>query len=435
MPGSKNRVGKKSRKPTQRSQKPKQIRAEIDSGRRIGGIVRYAIVSITSLAIGGAAVMFATQSTNTAPVITGADGRTVAQLIALSDAELEKVDIVEMNIAVAREIPGLEKLNYAAYRKKVDAWTDQFSQWLPTTEHAYRQDPTKYKNDINFFRIGMLAQFLDQQVGVAYVESQKRGVKEVRYTNPGHLLLHGLIDTKQGTCATMPALHVAIARRLGWPVALACAKSHYVSRYDNGKTAYNIESTDTGKGGFAAGSDSDYMKLEDIPPQAIACGSDLRKLTAREMLGVFVQSRGRHLSDTNKPIDAAADYALAHTLFPKSRKIYANLTGCLVPVGEKLFTPDERGHPYSLGAYLAARYRRSNSGRRSTNGRSSANLDIHQAIDKIDAINRRKMQRHKQNSMPPQMVHPQPYQPPMSGVIAPPVPSLPGAAPLPQVRR
>ncbi|MBT3199461.1 MAG: hypothetical protein HN350_06050 [Phycisphaerales bacterium] len=398
-------------------------------------MIRYAIVSIISLAIGGASVIFTTQLTDTTPDISDINGRTVAQLIALPDTELEKVDIVEMNIAVAREIPGLEKLDYTAYRKTVDAWADQFSRWLPTTEHAFRENPTKYKNDINFFRIGMLAQFLDQQIGVAYVESQKRGVKEVWYTNPGHLLLHGLIDTKRGTCATMPALHVAIARRLGWPVALACVKSHYVSRYDDGKIAYNIESTDTGKGGFAAGSNSDYMKSEGISSKAVSCGSDLRKLTAREMLGVFIQSRGRHLSDTKKPIDAAADYALAHTLFPKSRKIYANLAGCLVPVGEKLFTPDERGHPYSLGAYLAARYHRSNSGRRSTSSRSSANLDINQAIDKIDAINRRKMQRHKQNSMPPVMVHPQPYQPPMPGVIAPPVPSVPGAAPLPKLRR
>ena len=175
--------------------------------------------------------------------------RSVTQLISLSDAELERVDIVEMNIAVAREIPGLEKLDYARYRKTVDAWTEQFRRWLPTTEHAFKQTPEKYKNDINFFCPGMLAQFLDEHVGVAYVaqqkQDQKRGVKEVRYTDPGYLLLHGLIDTKEGTCATMPALHVAIGRRLGWPVTLACAKSHYVCRYDDGKVVYNIEATDT----------------------------------------------------------------------------------------------------------------------------------------------------------------------------------------------
>ena len=115
--------------------------------------------------------MFATHPSDAQP----ADNhRSVAQLISLSDTELEKVDIVEMNIAVARELPGLEKLDYTAYRKKVDAWADQFRQWLPTTEHAFRENPAKYKNDINFFRIGMLAQFMDKHVGVGYVESQKQ---------------------------------------------------------------------------------------------------------------------------------------------------------------------------------------------------------------------------------------------------------------------
>lgn len=88
--------------------------------------------------------------------------RTAAQLMALPDAELEKVDIVEMNIAVAREIPGLEHLDYAKYCQTVDGWTAQFRAWLPSVEHVFHQEPAKFHNDINFFRLGMLAQFLDQ---------------------------------------------------------------------------------------------------------------------------------------------------------------------------------------------------------------------------------------------------------------------------------
>ena len=145
----------------------------------------------------------------------------------------------------------------------MDGWTARFRRWLPTVEHNFRQSPQQYKNDIRFFRLGMLAQFLDRHVGIAYVEKQKQaqvasrkaGRKaQVAYTDPGHLLLHGLINTKRGTCATMPALHVAIGRRLGWPVGLACANSHYVCRFDDGQVIYNIEATDTGRGGFAEGS-------------------------------------------------------------------------------------------------------------------------------------------------------------------------------------
>ena len=429
-------MGRRSHRSRKGSPKAREVRTEIGRGRRIVG---YAVVSLTSLALGAVVVMLVVPPGDKPPASAGDGQRTVAQLIALSDAELERVDIVEMNIAVAREIPGLERLDYEIYRKRVDGWTDQFRRWLPTVEHAFKKSPAKYQNDVNFFRLGMLSQFLDEQVGIAYVEQQKtdqkRGVKEVRYTDPGDLLLHGLIDTKRGTCATMPALHVAIGRRLGWPVSLACAKSHYVCRYDDGKAVYNMEATDTGRGGFAAGSDSDYMESEGISRKAVACGSDLQKLTAREMLGVFVQSRARYYADTDEPALAARDYALAHTLFPRNRKIYIGLAGHLVPVGEELFTHDEHGHPRSLGAYLAGRYRSPHVRPRTTNPSPTARRSILGDIDGIEAIHQKNMQRHRQRSMTPPLVHPQPYQPTPPGAINVPTPTVPRAPQLPQVRR
>lgn len=342
--------------------------------------------------------------------------RTVADLAALSDEELERVDVVEMNVSVAREIPGLENLDYARYRRTVDGWTAQFRRWLPMVEHNFHRSPEAYKNDIHFFRLGMLAQFLDRHVGIAYVEDQKQaqvasrkaGRKaEVRYTDPGHLLLHGLIDTKRGTCGTMPALHVAIGRRLGWPVGLACVNSHYVCRYDDGQVVYNIEATDTGRGGFAEGSDKDYIETEGVSRRAIAVGSDLRKLTAREMLGVFIQSRARHFQDIGKPRLAARDYALAHTLFPKSRKIYVGLVGNLLPVGEKLFAGNEFGHPYSLSRHLSARYMSVQQRQEARRRRTAA---LAAQTERINAENQARMRRLMQPPTPPR-----PYRPPMPG--------------------
>ena len=347
--------------------------------------------------------------------------RSVAEFTALSDAELEQADIVEMSIAVAREIPGLENLDYERYRGTVDAWAEGLQAWLPTVEHAFYQDPGKYYNDVNFFRLGMLAQFLDQSIGITYVEEQKQAQIEARktgrkaevaYTDPGQLLLHGLIDTKRGTCGTMPALHVALGRRLGWPVGLACAGSHYVCRYDDGQVHYNIEATDTGRGGFAAGSDQDYIEKEGVSRKAIAVGSDLRKLSGREMLGVFVQARARHFADTGKIDLAARDYALAHTLFPNSREVYMGLVGTLMPVGEKLFARSEHGHPLSLAAYLSGMY--APGGRAGLAGGPAYEPDPLLEVERIDAINRANMQR----MMPPPMA-PQPYQPPVPGAPQP----------------
>jgi len=343
--------------------------------------------------------------------------RTVAQLVALSDAELERADVVEMNIAVAREIPGLENLNYDKYGRTVDAWAEQLEAWLPTVEHGFYQDPGRYHNDVSFFRLGMLAQFLDQSIGITYVEEQKQAQIEARktgrkaevaYTDPGQLLLHGLIDTKRGTCGTMPALHVAVGRRLGWPVGLACAGSHYVCRYDDGQVHYNIEATDTGRGGFAAGSDQDYIEKEGVSRKAIAVGSDLRKLSGREMLGVFVQARARHFADTGRAELAARDYALAHTLFPNSREVYIGLVGNLMPVGEKLFARSEHGHPLSLAAYLSGLY--ATGGRANLAGGPLRETDPLWEVERINASNRANMQRMMQPPMAGQA-----YQPPVPG--------------------
>jgi len=205
----------------------------------------------------------------------------------------------------------------------------------------------------------------------------------------------------------MPALHVAIGRRLGWPVTLACTNAHFVCRYDDGQHVYNVEATDTGRGGFAEGSDQDYVEKEGVSQKAIAVGSDLRRLTAREMLGVFVQARARYFADTGKIDLAARDYALAFTQFPNNRKAYINLVGNLIETGEHLFAGNEHGHPASLAAYLAGRYRP-----RAAHGglpnRPVYRNDPFAEVERINAINRRNMQRMMQ---PPVPSVPQPHRP------------------------
>ena len=203
----------------------------------------------------------------------------------------------------------------------VFSWTDQFSRWLVSSEYEFRKTPYKWKNDIDFFRLGMLAQFLDQGVGIAYNQEQKY-VKAIRYKNLRDLFIHGLIDTKRGTCGTMPTLHVAIGRRMGWPVSLACIDSHYVCRYNDGKKVYNFEATDTGRGGFGVGTDKEYIEKNKLAPMSTSSGSDLRSLSAREMLGVFISLRGRYYNDTGQVELADSDYTLARWVFPKNRLIY-----------------------------------------------------------------------------------------------------------------
>jgi len=274
-------------------------------------------------------------------------------LLALVESELELVDVIDLNLAVAREIATIAQLDVSKYISVVDQWTADFRQRLPEYEGRFRAAPWKWKHDIRFFRIGMLQGFLGQEIGIRYVEDQKN-VKSVRYTDPGQLFLHGLIDTKQGTCGNMAALHVAIARRMGWPVSLACVRSHLISRFDDGEVTYNIEATSTHPGAFASDPDEVYIQRFKLPERAIACRSDLRKLTAREMLGVFVALRARYYADTGNSDEAERDYLLARYLFPQYRAAYAASIPHIISRGNCLFDRHELGHPSSVRELLNA---------------------------------------------------------------------------------
>jgi len=277
------------------------------------------------------------------------------QFLALPDQHLEQADVVRLNLAVARGIPGLEDLDVEKYVSTVDDWTVQFRRELPAMERTFRATPHKWKNDIRFFRVGMLQGFLGHVIGIKYIEEHKHA-EAVHYTDPGQLFLHGLIDTNEGTCGNMPVLHVAMCRRMGWPVSLACARSHLLSRFDDGQVIHNIESTSNHPGSFNSEDDSFYVEKYKLPKRAIECGSDLRKLTAREMVGIFLALRGRHYCDTNRMQPADLDFALSRVLFPHHRRTYVAAMLPLIHRGADLFDDDEIGHPTSLFEDLAPKF-------------------------------------------------------------------------------
>ena len=317
------------------------------------------------------------------------NARSVWELLALSDDELENVDVVEMNVAVAREIPGLQELDYYKYKAVVDGWAEQVEASLPEGEAVFNKTPEQWKNDIHFFRLGQGAAFLSQVVGIKYIEEQKN-LKTVRYEDSADLFLHGLIDKKVGTCGNMPILHVALGRRLGWPVSLSSVRSHTVCRFDDGKNVYNIEATDTDKGGmFSAGTDAEYVERFQLPSIAKECGSDLNRMSAREMLGYFITLRARHFADTGRMDLADRDYSLARSLIPNHRRTYMASMEAAVAKGEKIFALQEVGHPRGLANHLQSLY---------SSSRTQSPFDD---VERINEMNARMYQKQvrRQNEM------------------------------------
>jgi hypothetical protein len=266
--------------------------------------------------------------------------------LACSDDELAAVDPLVLNLLVAKSIPSLADLDLAPYVQLRDSWALAVERRIPQLEHHFHRSPDRWKNDVDFFRLGLLCEYLERHVGVAYKEEQ-RDASTVFYTDPSDLFLNGVMDTRRGSCASMATLHVAVGRKLGWPVSLACVKSHFLCRYDDGRVTHNIEATQSGEGGFKSDPDEYLIQLHQLPAVAITSGSDLRSLTSREMLGVFLSFRARHMRDTGRWQDAERDYLLARHLFPNNRRLYLDAKAASERRAATLFEP--RDLPGSAG--------------------------------------------------------------------------------------
>lgn len=276
----------------------------------------------------------------------------VGQMAAMSDAELAAVDPVVMNLAVARGIPSLGDLDIAHYVRIADEWgADLVQKMRVWEEKEFYPAPHNWKNDIGYFRLGIVCWYADLVLGVTYKEDQ-REAKRILYTDPTDLFLNGVMDTGKGTCGNLATLHVVLGRRAGLPVSLACVGSHYLCRYDDGVVTHNIEATETGRGGFSSQTDDYILNKHRLPRLAQTCGSDLRAVTPHEMLGLFLGLRARHLENTHHLVDAERDYLLARYLFPTNRNLYVAQVQTSVQRSMKLFEPGENGHPTELGRWL-----------------------------------------------------------------------------------
>ncbi len=276
---------------------------------------------------------------------------TVAQFLAYSDEALAGVDPVVANLVVAKGIPALSGLDIGRYVRLADEWAADLQSKMPAEEAEFRRAPGDWRNDIDLFRLGLVCWYVDEVLRVAYREDQRNAIM-VLYKDPTDLFLNGVMDTRRGTCANLALLHVVLGRRIGLPVSLACLRSHFICRFDDGRKTINIEATETGHGGFSSRTDDFVLAKHALPWKAQSCGSDLRAVTPREMLGIFVGLRARHFADAGGLAESDHDYLLARYLFPQNRQLHKAQCEISVHRGAELFEPFETGHPIDMADWM-----------------------------------------------------------------------------------
>ena len=251
---------------------------------------------------------------------------TLSQFLSMSHDQLSTQDIAAINLACAEGLYGAEALDIGKCLRQLDEWAIEAAELLNRREFMFYSTPEKTSHSINRWRCAALVQFLSQIVGLSYNPALKhRGTGQPYDTsyfrNSKDFFIHGLItETNRGTCASMPVLFTAVARRMGYPIKLATTRNHLFARWDDGMTneVFNIELTDK----YAEFKTDDFYKTF---PATLNSGEVERQgylisLPPERELSAFLHLRAMCLWDHGKLEDARKSFLQSASLDPKYKK-------------------------------------------------------------------------------------------------------------------
>jgi regulator of sirC expression with transglutaminase-like and TPR domain len=194
---------------------------------------------------------------------------------ALSTLTENEIDIGVVALVLAKEVfPEIDIQNYSA---KIDTIVSDVK-----TLTRGSTDPD--------YQVRALNTHLYRVFGMQY-DMNDPYVKKIqnRYIN-------GILDTKKGSCVSMPLLYFAVAQRLRYPVYPVSVPQHIILRYvDPRMKMQNIEAT--GGGGYSP--NEEYIASLQISFAALVQGTYLRTLTYREYLGLLIEQNGIYWGKRN----------------------------------------------------------------------------------------------------------------------------------------
>ena len=240
--------------------------------------------------------------------------RLMAPVTELSDEQIARRDIGQLDMESALGLPGAEGLTLDVIEGhcwKLNDWAEQVRHFTEKCQNMFKRRPWEFDNSPGQFRMLCLATYLYKHLGLRYNKAFTVGEYDGRDSR--NLLIHGILSGHGGTCATMPILYIALGRRLGYPLKLVHAKEHFFVRWDEpAGERFNIEATSPG---FNPRPDSYYRKWpKPIPDEEIEKGYYLRSLRPRQELASVLCQRTACLRDHLRLADAILSSFLAARL-------------------------------------------------------------------------------------------------------------------------
>ena len=140
----------------------------------------------------------------------------LGQLLDLPVNHLARVPIEVSNLLCATALPDTHKLDIPACLATLGEMTRAVLHETRRHAYRYRQNPAEFDGREGVYRMIVLVTVVQEDFGVRY---DAEAVARKTYEKSGEGFLHSLLDPRKGerngTCANMPVLYAAIARRLG----------------------------------------------------------------------------------------------------------------------------------------------------------------------------------------------------------------------------
>ena len=211
----------------------------------------------------------------------------------------KNLDIATIALTLAKEFN--PSMNMKKHLKKIDEIVNTIK-----TEVKDSKQPQVRLNTIN--------NILYKKMGFSYDLSDPKVRKSKnRYLN-------GLLDSKKGSCITLPLLYLIVGQRLNYPIYPVIAPSHLFLRYINSSSNnINIEATSKGK----TFTNSRYIRDFSISKQGIQSGAYMREMTYKEYLSELVLINAIRYFHDKKDYDKAFKYIdIAQKLRSLTPEIY-----------------------------------------------------------------------------------------------------------------
>lgn len=282
---------------------------------------RYILIAVgTATILAAAALGFRLASTPCMP-------QTYAKLTSLPAEKLEQLDIALLNLLCAEGLPGAENLNVAECLAVLDRWAEVVKQSEQKYSVQFFENRQKYDNSYAMFQAVNLGLTLKEDLKCGYNQELVRSgaMEDIRSTrffrNSSDLFLHGFVESRTGSCSSLPVLMVAVGRRCGYPLYLVACKGHLFCRWDDGAERFNIETACPG----VDSKPDDYYRNWPYPSSdsEIRTEGYLQNLTPKQELAVFAQLRASCLQENCRLDESLEAYSLALEGFPLSTHLKA----------------------------------------------------------------------------------------------------------------